>query len=450
MNPNLFLLLALAEPPDDQASDTSSVSDETRRALEAELTRELANDSAPLPDLPPPGPSATIRLIDISFDLLVAGGGGTPVESELRDLEGGGHDPKNHGFTFQNGELSLAGVVDPYVRGDVHLVVQIDEEGETVFELEEAFLTTLSLPAHLQLKAGQFLTAFGRLNGIHPHAWDFTDQPFVLTRLLGPDAVRGPGAQLSWLTPLPFFFELTGAVANGIGETATSFRGVAGEEVAGRVNGERPVDGLDDLLYSIRAVSSLDVTDELSVVLGGSGLFGPNATSESARTVVAGADLLFKWRSLANDKGWPFVAWQSEFLFRRYRAAAIDAQIDAVSSVRAVDPEDVDDFGGYSQLLLGFARPWVFGLRYEHGEGTDVAFDLNSEFGVDRAYYTAADPARARRDRFSAVLSYYPTEFSKVRVQYNHDETETIAGGSADSAFLQGEITFGAHGAHTF
>ena len=43
---------------------------------------------------------------------------------------------------------------------------------------------------------------FGRHNPTHPHAWDFIDQPFVMTRMFGGEGNRGLGLELSWLTPL--------------------------------------------------------------------------------------------------------------------------------------------------------------------------------------------------------------------------------------------------------
>src|SRR4051812_41116629 len=76
----------------------------------------------------------------------------------------GGHDPKVNGFSIQQVELTLGANVDPYFRGDANLV--LTSEG---IEIEEAYATTLDFPLNLQLKAGQFLTAFGRHNPTHPH-----------------------------------------------------------------------------------------------------------------------------------------------------------------------------------------------------------------------------------------------------------------------------------------
>jgi len=113
--------------------------------------------------------------------------------------------------------------VDPYFKAQANLLFQIDSDGESNFELEEAYLTTVSLPANLQVKAGQFFTEFGRLNPSHPHTWAFVDQPLVNGRFFGADGLRNPGARASWLAPTPFYSELFLAVQNSSGETAESF-----------------------------------------------------------------------------------------------------------------------------------------------------------------------------------------------------------------------------------
>src|SRR5262245_43837482 len=148
---------------------------------------------------------ATLRLIDISADLLVAAGGSTENDAGIELLQGGGHDPRQNGFTLQALELSLGGAVDPYFTAEAHITLFIDSEGDTRLELEEAFATTQSLPLGLQVKAGFFLTEFGLINPTHVHAWDWVDQPVILSRLFGEDGLRQAGLRVSWLAPLPWF-----------------------------------------------------------------------------------------------------------------------------------------------------------------------------------------------------------------------------------------------------
>jgi hypothetical protein len=412
-----------------------------RQALEAELAAALQQGEDA--QTPPPTPAAApspLRLLDLAFDLVGAAGGSTASESDMRQLQGGGHDPKNQGFTVQNVELTFAGVVDPFLRGDANIVLLIDETGETVIELEEAYLTTLDLPFNLQLEAGQFFTSFGRLNPTHPHSWDFVDQPVVNSRFFGPDGLRSPGVQLSWLLPLPFFAEVVVSAQNAQGETATSFRSEPGEALGGRTLIERDVRGADDLLYLAHLRTSFDLAEDLSLIAGLSGAWGPNASAADTRTSIYGADLYAKWRPLSNDQGWPFVAWQTEAMLRRYDAAQVIGAQGGATAAQVT----LDDIGLYSQLLWGFARPWIAGVRYDRAFGEAASFAL-----PEGSYDTRQDPLRDSRQRYSAVLSYYPSEFSKLRLQYNYDRAQFLAGG-AHSAFLQFEILFGAHGAHKF
>ncbi|MCH7752726.1 MAG: hypothetical protein IH898_11300, partial [Planctomycetes bacterium] len=180
---------------------------------------------------------------------------------------------------------------------------------------------------------GHFFIEFGRLNPRHPHTWNFVDQPVVNTRMLGGDGLRTPGFRLSWLAPLPWYTDFKVGVHNANGETAFSFLSApggddGGEErtkFAGHPLVEREVDSVDDLLYTFRWLNSLDLTETTTANLGVSALFGPNATGDDTRTEIWGGDLYLKWKPLRNYRGWPFVAVQSEVMFRRYEAGGVVA-----------------------------------------------------------------------------------------------------------------------------
>src|SRR5438034_4621312 len=115
--------------------------------------------------------------------------------ADLNNIEVGDHDPQQRGFNARNIELAFDGAVDPYFEGFANIVFKLDNDNETEVEVEEAFMQTTSLPFNLQLKAGQFFAAFGRLNPTHPHTWDFADTPLVNGLFLGPDGLRGVGAR---------------------------------------------------------------------------------------------------------------------------------------------------------------------------------------------------------------------------------------------------------------
>ena len=101
--------------------------------------------------------------------------------------------------------------------------------------------------------------------------------------------------------------------------------------------------------------------------------------------------------------------------------------------------ETFNDWGVYSQVIWGFHKGWAAGLR-----GDYVNTDSSS---------VTTDPLRRSRYRISSDLTWYPSEFSKLRLQYNHDileATDFEPGADEESLFLMYEISLGAHGAHKF
>jgi len=369
--------------------------------------------------------------MNISFDGMFA-----LAYSSARDLdhvEVGDHDPQQRGFNARNIELAFDGAVDPYFEGFANIVFKLDNDNETEVEVEEAFLQTTNLPFNLQLKAGQFFAAFGRINPTHPHTWDFADAPLVHGRLLGPDGLRGVGAQMSWTVPVPWYSQLIFAAQNGRGGTGYSFRNPGDDGIFfGRMTTDREARGLQDFVWIPRFENSVDLSPTQVVLAGVSGAFGSNETGANARTQIYGADFLYKWKSSHAEGGFPFVKWQTEAMYRRFEAGrGVDESFPVA--------ETFHDLGMYSQVLWGFKKGWVAGVRGDYLHDTDSHF--------------TDDPDRQTRSRISANLTWYPTEFSKIRLQYNHDFLEEnffLADRDVDSVFLQFEFILGAHGAHKF
>jgi hypothetical protein len=401
---------------------------------------------------------ANLQLLDLSLDALAAVGGSTARDDTLAVLQGGGHDPRQRGFTLQQVELSALGAVDPYVNGEFHLVYFLDTEGESRFEIEEAFLQTIALPFGLhdwglQLEAGTFFTEFGRMNPRHAHAWDWQDQPFVLSRFFGEDGLRGPGARLGWLLPLPWLAELHAGVQNAKGETQVSF--LANDEVfeerpiGGRPLADRRVRSAADFTWLARLQNGFDLSDTFAAQLGGSALFGPNATGSAGRTRIFGIDAVVKWVPLDASRGWPFVKLEAEALHRTYEAD--DGCFEALASdciAGFVPDQTLRDHGFYAQALYGFVHRWAAGLRYEYGAGSgaNVAFDEVADAVVVTS--RSDDPYRSTRQRISPLLVFHPSEYARLRLQYNYDQLTFSRDPTQHSVWLGVEFLIGAHPAH--
>lgn len=353
--------------------------------------------------------------------------------ADLHNIEVGDHDPQQRGFNARNTELAFDGAVDPYFQGFANVVFLLDNDNQTEVELEEAFLQTTSLPYHLQLKGGQFFADFGRLNPTHPHTWEFVDTPLVNGLFLGPDGLRGVGAQASWTLPLPWYSQLIFASQNGRGSTGFSFRNPGDDGMFfDRITTDREARGLQDFVWIPRFENSFNLSDTQTVLAGVSGAFGSNETGANSRTQIYGADLLYKWKSSHADAGFPFVKWQTEFMYRRYEAGHGANDSFPVA-------ETFHDWGFYSQVLWGFKKGWTAGIRgdYVHMQDSMYTDDLD----------------RQSRWRLTADLTWYPTEFSKIRLQYNQDflkENFFLSAREVESVFLQWEFILGSHGAHKF
>ena len=417
----------------DEAISTNTLEEIRQLRLRTEaLERKVAEATSNAPTAPVMTLArAGNAYMNISFDVLAdAGWSSTP---DVNTIQPGGHDPSQRGFSIPNAELVLDGAVDPYLKGFANIVFKMDTDEETQLELEEAYALSSNLPAGLQAKAGRFFAEFGRQNNQHPHAWSFVDQPLVLNRMFGEDGLRQNGARLSWLVPTENYTEFMLGIFNGQGEDAFSFRYIGEADTNGvnRVYGHattaRNLDGLGDFLFVPRLASSFDLTDSQTLVLGASAALGPNDTGNDTRSLVYGVDAFWKWKPLNAEAGWPFVTWQTELLGRNFEAGA-----DPGAGLPA---ETLHDWGFYSQVQWGFVRRWVLGLRGEYVAGDNSASE-------------AATVERGKDERVSPNITWYPTEFSKLRLQYNHEWREYAPDG--DAVWLQLEFMLGAHAAHKF
>src|SRR5687767_15092761 len=135
-------------------------------ALQAQQTNQVTPASAALTD--PIRIGSRRAYMDIGLVGTFAAGGST-----ASDINGGtqlgGHDPNQRGFTVQGVEGSFTGAVDPYFRGAANILFGVDAGGDSFLEVEEAYAETMALPANLQVRAGQYLTEFGRHNPTHVH-----------------------------------------------------------------------------------------------------------------------------------------------------------------------------------------------------------------------------------------------------------------------------------------
>jgi hypothetical protein len=296
-------------------------------------------------------------------------------------------------------ELSLQAIVDPYAKADFFLTFSNDEVG-----VEEGFVTFTSLPGNFLLKAGKMRASFGKVNQMHNHVMPWTDRPLVTQDLVGgEDGISDAGLSLSRLFPNELvFLEATGEVYRG---ESNLFRA--------------PQRG--DLTYVARLRAYRDLSESTNLDLGGSFASGHNdvAAQQAAAgldpspytTQLYGADATLRWRPLKTGL---------------YHRALLRTEL--VWSQRHEVAATPQAFGFYVAGEYQMGRRWVLGARGDHSE-------------------RANDPSLADKSG-SAILTYWPSEFSQIRGQYRY--VRYAEGQTANEGLFQIQFAIGAHGAHSF
>lgn len=350
----------------------------------------------------------------------------------------GGHDPYQNGFNLQQVELSMSANVDPYFSAMSNIV--LNHEGG--IEVEEAYATTTSLPYNLQVKAGSFFTAFGRHNPTHPHAWAFVNKPLVLGRMFGGDGLRSVGAQLSWLSPLPWYSELIVSAQNSNTDTTISFLG--GQYAVVNSQGQvetitQTMRSIKDAVVLLRSNNFVSVTDDFLANFGASYAEGKNPQTTTSRTRIVGGDIYLKYRK---PDELAFIGLQAEILRRSYDTAT----------------QQANDWGWYAELTYrlpeGWER-WHVGLRYDWISATTCPVQDSTLGGQETptlgsaAAQNSANPNQGERWRVAPVVTFYPSEFSKLRFQYEYDHAPIFAN-AQQAGHVELEFLIGSHGAHKF
>ena len=328
------------------------------------------------------------------------------------------------GLSLDETELAMSANVDDKYYGSMTASLE-QTDGETSVELEEAYVETLSLPKGLKIKAGRFLSDVGYLNPIHAHAWDFNDAPLAYVAMLN-TAYADTGVQLRWVVPTTLFIELGGELMRGdsfpASDGATS-DGRGASTLFVHVGGDV---GPESSWRAGVARLSADANERSSVFDGGSAAF----TGSSDVTI---ADFVWKWAQNGNPRDRYYVL-QAEYLHR-----SEDGTL-AVSTLAAGDesgPYSGTQNGYYVQGVYQFRPRWRVGARFDR-------LDASNAVGV-----SAPTPlvASHRPSRVSAMADFSNSEFSRVRLQLNRDDSGPE---TDDQIVLQYIMSLGAHGAHRF
>lgn len=345
-----------------------------------------------------------------------------PADSEAESIEG---------FNPRESELVLSSNIDPYFYG--YLVASMQNEGAGI---EEAVIQTTALPYGFEVKAGKLFSNFGRINSQHSHSWDFIDRPLIYQLTLGEESLNDVGIQTSYLAPTSYYL-LAGIEAfQGNNEMMFNYSGEAPLPLR---TGPRLVVGWLKI--------SPNLPDRNALQLGtsfGRGIdqeiqdFNSDGTLDNwldGYSQFWGTDFVYKYDSM---KAYGAGKWtiQGEYFNRDKNLIVKRDNITSLTSEHLIDQQD----GYYLQATYGILPRWQTGLRWEQVGLTNknrLPNGTSDSFGIS--------------NKTSLALTYRPSEFSYLRLQFANGNYETAQGSeNVTQVFLQIQISMGKHGAHKF
>jgi len=299
-------------------------------------------------------------------------------------------------FQMHESEVSFQAIVDPYARADFFL--SFGQEG---VELEEGYITFPALPGGLLVKVGKMRAAFGKVNTMHNHVLPWVDRPIVTNNLVGgEEGIDDAGFSVARLIPNKWIFlEATGQVYRGDSSDVFHSSKRGNLSYVGHMRGYQDINESTNIDLGVSYARGHNFAGTLQGDLG------------QFSTTLLGADGTLRWRPLKRSIYKSFVG-RSEFVWSRR------GQVGGAQSA----------MGFYFSGDYQFARRWFAGARYDRSKQAD-----NSSL-VDKGQ--------------SAVVTYWPSEFSQIRGQYRR--TQYAVGPTANEFFTQIQFAIGAHGAHPF
>jgi len=344
---------------------------------------------------------------------------------------GGEAELAAEGFSLGHSEISMSNNIDDKFYGKFTVAIA-EHEGEVEVELEEAFFETLALDHGLTIRGGRFYSAIGYLNQQHEHAWDFYDAPLIYRGLFGNKYVDD-GLRVSFVAPTDLFLELGSEVFAGGKYPAGGEHGDIGSWTA-FVN----VGGDIGISHSWQAGASYWQADGISREYGGHAHGG--ATVEvplfEGDSDIVGVNAIYKWAPNGNYRDQNFKL-QFEYFKRDDEGDMTLQNSNPLETSTLSSKQD----GWYLQGVWQFAREWRVGLRYDaldsDNNGSDAA--VLEETGLVTDGHT---PTRS-----SIMTEWVSSEFSRIRLQYNRDQSYQE---SDDQVYLQYTFSIGAHGAHAY
>jgi len=333
------------------------------------------------------------------------------------------------GFSLGESEITMSASIDHLLFGQSTIALH-DDEGTTEVGIEEAFIETLGLSNGLSVRAGRFYSPIGYLNEKHIHAWNFADAPLIYRGLFG-NQLTTDGVKLSYLLPTDLYMEIGSTVGSGDQHPGSGqHSGIGDWLVYAKTGGDIGNN------HSWQAgISHWQANPEERAYTGGHGHgggAGDDPVLFNGDTEISNVSLLYKWAPNGNFRQ------KNVTLLGEYFYLSEDGSLNNSTELANYNGKQ---YGGFIEGIYQFSPRWRTGVRYDwlgsdlHASDNELLVDADLDF------------SGFHPQRYSMMLEWVPSEFSRIRAQLNHDQSSQ---NNDTQLFLQYTISIGAHGAHSY
>jgi hypothetical protein len=254
---------------------------------------------------------------------------------------------------------------------------------------------------------------------LHPHDWDFADTALIYKGFMGRDGIMEKGAQLTWRPALPLRPLFGVELLQGENSTIFNQNATGGPHAfTAFAKASQPLGKNGSIYFGPYVISGQTRTGSVA-----------EGTFFRGNSALYGFETHYEWKPSETRS----LTIQSEYMWRNQEGSLQN------TSLGSVDRLSRSQDGIYLQSLYQMGK-WRVGARYDR---LNLLTDTYRLAGAQQHFKNPW--------RLTGALEFNPSEFSRFRLQYNHDRSGGSAaaygGGSRtnNEVYLQMILAIGAH-----
>ena len=306
----------------------------------------------------------------------------------------------DNNLNLREAEVDMRVPVDPFADAVLILSLESDTPGKFTADVVEGYVNVKKLPfmptpLGMKFQVGRFRPAFGKFNTLHTHDLPTTMRSLATEEFLGQEGFISQGVSTDFFIPTPW---------DDNSSLNARLQVLGGGDIAISPQSNNRLAYLGNLRWfkTIKGVNNLE--------FAWSSYLHPGKRGDVPMTRLHGIDFMYRWKPFRQGE-WKSYLLGGEFMFSDRRET---------TELTRRRP-----FGGSVFTQWQFDRRKYGGVRWDY---TTIV----------------ADPTKERKS-LTPYLSYYFSEFLRLRLNYEHRWSDLLTENKRNSVFVELNWLFGSH-----